>query len=124
MIKALSFAAVGLLMGGCALFSGPAGQDALKGAQAAITTYVDVYQPAILAYGQLPVCGSAPVVVLCHDKAVYAKLKAVDLAATKSIVAAQAVIEGSTSDTGTEISDALSAISAAERAIASEGIVK
>lgn len=97
-------------------------QDAVRSAQIAITTYVDVYQPAVLAYGRLPQCGpSAP--VICHDIFVYADLKAADLATTKSILAARAVISGKPG-AGTELSEALAAISAAERSIASKGIIR
>lgn len=120
MIRAITFGAMALLFGGCATVD-LAKDDALKGAKTAITIYVDVYQPAVLTYGRLPKC---PGPVLCHDVGVYAKLKVVDLATTKSIVLAQAVLEGKSEDTGAEINDALAAISAAERTITSEGVVK
>ncbi len=98
-------------------------QDAVRGSYIAINAYADVYQPAVLMYGQLPPCGpNAP--KLCHDKDVYADLKAADLAATKSILAARAVLSGKSSVTGTELSDAMTAIGAAEMRIASRGIMQ
>lgn len=111
--------ALALSLGGCTAFQNLAGNspvaaDAIKGAQVAITTYADVYQPAVIAYGNLPAC---PAATLCRDPATHAKLKAVDLAVSKSIAAGQAVLEGSVADTG-QITAMLQAIMSAEAAIA------
>lgn len=116
---ALAAVAVGMLAGCTTNLE----QDAVRGSYIAINAYADVYQPAVLMYGRLPVCApSAP--KLCHDIAVYADLKAADLAATNSIIAARAVLSGKKSVTGTELSDAITAIGAAEMRIASRGIMQ
>lgn len=97
-----------------------AANDAIKAAQVAITTYADIYQPAVIAYGNLPVCnGSTPV---CRDQAVHAKLKAVDLAASTAIEAARKVMETNVSDAG-QITAAVQAIINAETTIAQAGVL-
>lgn len=112
---------VGVLTGaltglaGCALFPTTAQDSARKAVGIALTTYADVYQPAVLVYGSLPDC---PSVVLCKERAVLNKLKAVDAAATASIVAAQPVLHGDLPDKG-ELEAAVRAVQAAEIAIAS-----
>lgn len=106
-----------LALGGCVTDS--VSQDAIGAAQATITAYADIYQPAVLAYGRLPVC---PQAVLCHDAATFGKLKAIDAAVTQSITAAQSVLEGKTADSG-QISAALTAIQSAEATIASSGVM-
>lgn len=117
-----------LTLGGCAWLQqqagdSPAAADALKAAQVAITTYADVYQPAVLAYGQLPACPHpTPSGSVCRDPAVHAKLKAVDLAASRSIEAARAVLEGSLTDSG-QITAMIQSIGSAETAIAAAGAV-
>lgn len=115
-----------LLLSGCAsvenLLTPNVSQDAQTAAQATITAYADVYQPLVLAYGHLPKCVPGGPQV-CHDVKVYAMLKSVDLAATKSIVAAQAVLEGNATDAG-QIQAALAAISAAELQINASGIMQ
>lgn len=119
-MKRLFIPLAALALCGCSLIPDNATTaDAKKAVQAALTTYADVYQPAVIAYGNLPVCPSAPI---CHDKLVYAKLAAADSAVTKSITAAQAVLEGSASDTG-QLTAALTAIQAAEATIGGSGVL-
>lgn len=115
------FAAACLAMTGCAALQGSTtGADAIKASQVTLTAYADVYQPAVIVYGHLPACPGA---TLCKDAAVLAKLKAADATATATIVAAQAVLEGSATDTG-QLAVAVQAIQAAEVAIAASGALK
>lgn len=111
-------------LGGCAAIQNAAGNspvaaDAIKGAQVAIATYADIYQPAVIAYGNLPVC---PTAALCRDPAVHAKLKAIDKATVTSIEAAQAVLRGNLTDAG-QITTAMQAILNAENQIVAAGVV-
>lgn len=114
-------AATAALLCGCQAIQGSIGdnatKDAMKAAQVAITTYADIYQPAVIAYGQLPEC---PAATFCRETAIFNKLKGADLAVTTSIVAAQEVLEGKAKDTG-QITAAILAIGAAEQAIAASG---
>lgn len=116
-MKRLTVTLTFALLAACA--SVPSGATA---ARAAITTYVDVYQPAVIAYGHLPVCGSFGSGSICHDLKVYADLKAADAAATKSIVAANDIIGGGGSEN--DLDAAIAAVVAAERIIASKGVLK
>lgn len=92
----------------------------LKATQVALTTYADVYQPAVLAYGHLPTC---PAAAICKDNAVLAKLKAADLAVTNTLVAARPILNGTLPDKG-QLTDALVAIQQAEATIAGSGALK
>lgn len=111
-----------LALGGCStisgLFGGGAASDALKATQIALTTYADVYQPAVLTYGSLPVCpAGAPV---CHDSATFAKLKGLDLQVTTAIGTAQCVLDQSCSDTG-QVAALMTVLQQAETQIALSG---
>jgi hypothetical protein len=98
----------------CALLEQTGTDDAaMRAAKVALTAYADFVQPAIITYGQLPTCGLAAPKPLCKDAGAWAKLKAADAAATSSIVAAQAVLEGSSSDTG-QIAQAIADVTAAQ----------
>lgn len=116
--------AAALLISGCALLpDSPTTTDAKRGVQIAITAYAGIYQPALLAYGRLPVCPNpTPSGSICHDRAVFAKLAATDQATTRSIVAAQAVMKGQPGSL-TAISDALTAIQQAQVQIAAAGVL-
>lgn len=124
MKRLLAVLALTAALGGCTTLQGVIGstatQDALQAARITITTYADIYQPAVIAYGRLPACGSAGAPVLCKDAAVFAKLKAADLAVTKSVTAAQGVLEGTATDAG-QITAAINAITQAEATIAASG---
>lgn len=112
----LALAGLLVALSGCALLPDNATTaDAKKAVQVALTTYADVYQPALLSYGRLPPC---PAQGLCHDTVVFAKLAAADKVVTTSIIAAQGVLEGTTADTG-QLVAALTAIQQAEIAFAS-----
>lgn len=113
--KFLILPLIAVVLSGCALFQGSAaGNDALKATKLALTTYADVYQPAVIAYGSLPACPGA---VLCKNAATLTKMKAVDAAAVATITAAQGVLEGKSTDSG-QLAQAQQAISVAEQQIA------
>lgn len=95
-----------------------AADDALKATKVVLTGYVDIYQPAVIAYGSLPDCPGA---TLCRDRVVLDKLKAADAAAMAVLQTAMNVIDGKTQDSGGDVQRALSAIQAAEVQIAASG---
>lgn len=103
-------------LAGCATNS----PDVKQAARIAITTYADIYQPAVLTYGKLPNCEPQVVSFICKDPAVLVKLKAADLAVTNSIVAAQPILDGRAIDAG-ELTAAISAIMQAQSTIAVSG---
>jgi hypothetical protein len=117
-------ATAAFLLCGCTTLQGligpTASQDALQAARITITTYADIYQPAVIAYGHLPVCGAPEATMLCKNPVIFAQLKAADLAVATSLKAAQAVLEGTLSDSG-QITSAISAIQQAEASIAASG---
>lgn len=122
-------AAIGLLaLAGCATdgtTTAPSqtANDAMTGVKASIAAYVDVFQPAILTYGHLVECPHpTPSGMFCHDKDVLTKMKAIDKAVVRTIVAAQAVIDGKELDTG-QLTIAVQAIIAAETTISGSGIL-
>ena len=87
--------------------------EGMKAARVALTAYAEFVQPAILTYGQLPTCGPAAPKPLCKDASAWAKLQAVEGAATSSVAAASGVLDGSTADTG-QIAQAIADITAAQ----------
>lgn len=100
----------------CALLQQTGTEDeAMRAAKVALTAYADFVQPAIITYGQLPTCGPTAQKPLCKDAGAWAKLKAADAAATSSIVAAQGVLDGSSSDRG-QLAQAIADITAAQSA--------
>lgn len=112
-----------LAVGGCAGLQrdadagSTAASTSLKATQLAMTTYADVYQPAVLYYGSLPAC---PAATLCRDTAIHAKLKAADLAVTKAVSLAADVTSGKVVDTG-QLLGVIEAIQSAEVTIGSSG---
>lgn len=90
-----------------------------KSVNAALLAYADIYQPAVMAYGSLPVC---PAAALCRQPAVHAQLKAADLAVSKSVEAARPVLSGSLPDHG-ELLAVLEAVSASQALIVRSGIM-
>lgn len=112
-------AIIALPLGGCALLgNGTAADDALKAAQITLTTYADVYQPGVIAYGNLPACPvGAPV---CHDPAALHALKMLDAQVTAALTSAQCVLEQTCSDTG-QLAALETVIQSAETQIAKSG---
>lgn len=94
--------------------------SALKATQVALTTYADVFQPAVLAYGHLPDC---PQAIICKTRDTLNKMKAADLAVSSTLEAARPVLNGGKSDTG-QLANALQAIAQAEATIANTGALK
>jgi hypothetical protein len=111
-------AAAALMLCGCQTIQSAIGStastDALQASKAAIATYADVYQPAVIAYGRLPTC---PAALLCKDTNVFRNLEVANLAVIKSIVAAQAMLEGTATDSG-QIAAAFQAVAQVEASIA------
>ena len=98
-IQLAVFAAIGLTA--CALLA-PLGRDdeARRAAKITLAAY-ETTQQAILIYGRLPTCDAqAGVVRLCKQRAVWAKIKIVEAAATRAIAAATPVLNGSEADAG------------------------
>lgn len=120
--KALTAALCLLALGACSTTGGQpqTSQSVMKAAQVALTVYGDIFQSAVLLYGQLPDC---PQAALCKDRDVLTKIQAADLAVTKTVTASRPVLNGSLPDGG-QLGDALSAIANAERVIADSGALK
>jgi hypothetical protein len=96
-------------------------QGAVRKASAvALTTYADIFQPAVLSYGSLPDC---PQAAICKDRATLNQLKAVDAKAVAAITAARPILNGSAVDTG-RLGEALAAIMEAQAAIARSGALR
>jgi len=125
LFRLLPAAALAVSLGGCSLIPDSAiTKDAKLAVASALTSYADIYQPAVLAYGRLPICPDpTPSGSICHDQLILAKLKAIDLATTSTIVTAKGVLDGSSSDTGTELTNAINAITAAQSQITATGIM-
>lgn len=120
-LRLLAIGALALLAAGCASLKPPSDTDAqktaLRTAEIAVTTYIRVYQPAVIAYGQLPPCPLAPI---CKDQGVVEKLKAVDLAAVSAIRAVRPVLKGELPDAG-QVAIAIRDVMIAQNAIVETG---
>jgi hypothetical protein len=98
-IQLAVFAAIGLTA--CALLA-PLGRDdeARRAAKITLAAY-ETTQQAILIYGRLPNCDAeAGAVRLCKQRAVWAKIKIVEAAATHAIAEATPVLNGTEADAG------------------------
>jgi uncharacterized protein (UPF0548 family) len=90
-----------MILTACALLT-PFGQDdeARRGAKITLAAY-ETTQQAILIYGRLPTCDAeAGLIRLCKHRAVWAKIKVVEAAATRAIAEATPVLNGSQADAG------------------------
>lgn len=96
------------------------GQTIRNASNMALTTYGDVFQPALIIYGRLPDC---PKATICKERAPLDKMKALDAKAVAAISAARPVLNGSTIDKG-ELGKALAAIAEAQAAIANSGALR
>lgn len=115
-LNVLFAATIATGMAACALLQATGtDDDARRAAKVALTAYADFVQPAIITYGRLPTCGPSAPKPLCKDAGAWSKLKASDAAATSSILAAQAVLEGTATDTG-QIAQAIADINDAQAA--------
>lgn len=116
-MKFLKFALAGALalsLGACALLGDSGATSALNAVRTTLTSYSEVYQPALLVYGRLPDCpaNGAP----CKNPTLWVTLKEVDAKTTKAIVDAQPVLNGSVLDQG-QVLDALTAVQDAKSQI-------
>lgn len=118
---------------GCSLWSTLTGDDtnaaAVAAAQVALATYVDGYQPAVIAYGSLETC-SDTVTVNCKTAATLTKLKAIDAKVAPVIAALNTVlkkvqassVDDLDDDTVSTITADTSTITAASNEISAAGI--
>lgn len=117
---ALGAALLAISLSACAMLpDNSVTADAKKGVQVALTTYTQIYQPAVIAYGRLPLC---PAALLCHDKAVFAKLAAADAAVNSAATAAKTVMDQNVGDPNA-LQNVVSAIQTAQLQIAQSGIL-
>lgn len=117
----LGGAILALSLGACAMLpDNSTTADAKKGVQVALTTYTQIYQPAVIAYGRLPLC---PAAVLCHDKEVFAQLAAADAVVNVAADAARKVMTENYNDPNA-LSRVVAAIQDAQLKIAQAGILK
>jgi hypothetical protein len=109
------FAAMAL--SACALLAPLARDDeARRGAKITLAAY-ETTQQAILIYGRLPYCDAqAGMVRLCKQRAVWAKIKVVEAAATRAIAEATPVLNGAEADAG-QLVAALTAIENVKTAV-------
>lgn len=110
------------LLGGCALLpDSSVTADAKKAVVVALTTYTQVYQPVVIAYGHLPVCPvQAP--QLCHDRDLFAKLAAADAVVNTTAKAAKTVMDQNVGDPNA-LQNVVTAIQTAQLQIAASGLL-
>lgn len=116
-VNTLLTASVAVVVTACALLQ-PFGRDdeARRVAKVTLAAY-EAAQQAILIYGRLPTCDAeADVVRLCKDAKVWARIKAVEKAATTAIAEASPVLNGTEADAGRLLA-ALTAIENVKSAI-------
>jgi len=110
-----------MVLGACTTAQTDSAKSAyLVAVKGALTTYADVFQPAVLAYGHLPDC---PQAAICKDQPILDKMKAADLAVSSTLEKARPVLDGSMSDGG-QLAQALLAVQQAETTIANSGALK
>ena len=116
-LNTLAAAYLAVMLTACALLQPlHADDEARRAAKIALTAY-EVTQQAILIYGRLPGCDAeAGHVRLCRDRALWAKIKTVEAAATKAILAATPVLNAEEADTG-QLVAALIAIESVKQAV-------
>lgn len=113
-------AAAGLMLVGCASIDQALNSsDARKATLVALTTYGDIYQPAVIAYGRLPDC-QPEVVRICKERPVLENLKTADAAVSSAVDAAADVLSGKVYDPAT-IQKVRDAIAKAQTAIGASG---
>lgn len=100
-LNTLAAAYIAAALTACALLAPMAlDTDARRAAKVTLTAY-EATQQAILIYGRLPTCDEeAPAIRLCKDGTLWAKIKAVEAAATAAIAAATPVLNGTEADAG------------------------
>jgi hypothetical protein len=116
-LNTLAAAYIAVMLGACALLAPlHAGGEARRAAKIALAAY-EATQQAVLIYGRLPACDAqAGVVRLCRDAGIWTKIKTVEAAATKAILAATPVLNAETADAG-QLVAALVAIENVKQAV-------
>lgn len=95
--------------------------DAKRAVGVALTTYTQVYQPALIAYGRLPVC-PVPAPQLCHDREVFRQLAAADAVVRTTANAAKKVMDQNANDPKA-LTNVVQAIQTAQLQIAASGLM-
>ncbi len=116
-VTTLAASTIAVMLAACALLQ-PLNADgeARRAAKVTLTAY-EATQQAILIYARLPACEApAAVAPLCRDAKLWAKIKTVEVAATKAIAAATPVLNGDEADAG-QLVAALIAIESVKSAI-------
>jgi len=117
-LNTLAAAYLAVLLSACALLQPlHADDEARRAAKITLAAY-EATQQAILIYGRLPACETpAAVAPVCRDRALWTKIKTVEAAATKAILAATPVLNAQQTDTG-QLVAALIAIESVKQAVA------
>lgn len=117
-------------LSGCSLWASLTGDDQAASERAAaytvLTTYADTYQPAVIAYGQLPTCSDS-IKYGCKTSATLSRLIAIDKSVATTAVALQTILENSknrdATDTRQTVVSDTQAIEAAIAEIAGYSII-
>jgi hypothetical protein len=116
-VNTMAAAWLAVMLTACALLA-PLGKDdeARRAAKVTLTAYATTQQ-AILIYGRLPTCDAeAGVIRPCKDRALWARIKIVEKAATTAIAEATPVLNGTEIDAG-QLVGALMAIENVKKAV-------
>lgn len=116
-VNTMAAAWLAVVLTACALLA-PLGKDdeARRAAKVTLAAY-ETTQQAILIYGRLPTCDAeAGVIRLCKDRALWARIKTVEKAATTAIAEATPVLNGAQVDAG-QLVGALMAIENVKTAV-------
>lgn len=116
-VNTLLASCVAALLAACALLAPLEHDDEARRAAKITLAAYEATQQAILIYGRLPTCDAeAGVLRLCKDRAVWARIKIVEKAATTAIAEATPVLNGSEIDDG-QLVAALTAIENVKTAV-------
>ncbi len=117
-LNTLATAYIAMMLTACALLQPlHADDEARRAAKVTLAAY-EAAQQAILIYGRLPACETPTAMApLCRDAKLWTKIKTVEAAATKAILAATPVLSAKTADTG-QLVAALIAIESVKQALA------
>ena len=117
-LNTLATAYIAMMLTACALLQPlHADDEARRAAKVTLAAY-EAAQQAILICGRLPACETPTAMApLCRDAKLWTKIKTVEAAATKAILAATPVLSAKTADTG-QLVAALIAIESVKQALA------
>lgn len=116
-IQLTAFLAIALTA--CALLPKDQLDAAKVGAGYGLTVYATAYQPILAEYARLPYCAE-PAAPPCRDRALYAKLYALDGAVAQCAVAMQATLASNSPDF-TAVNECVKTIERAKLAFAMKG---